>query len=162
MKISVFSLVAAVMLLGAPMLASAQQGHGRGRLRELGLSDAQIQQIRAIRAQGRAQGQRRRETRHQIARILTPEQRQAVHAMRGERRMARMTERLGLSPTQGQQIAAIRTRAHTERDAIAQRTEPRSPERRTAMQALRERTRASVDAILTPEQQALRGQHRRG
>lgn len=151
-----------------------RRGH-RGRfLQELNLSEAQREQMRSIRESTREQHRALREsgdraamralherTREQMRAILTPAQvaqigelRQAHAAERLERRVTGMTERLSLSPTQAQQVRGILQQAASQRRALAEaaRLDGNSP--REAMQALRERTQASIRSVLTAEQAA--------
>ncbi len=200
----------ATLALGAPMIASAQggggvvqadHGHGRGHGRgfghrrgggmmahrfermsaELGLTDAQQQQIRAVFQQARQErqalrqqapeqrGQAMRElhqrVRDQIQGILTPAQQAQARALRaqhgearGEHRIERMRERLGLTPEQETQIRGIFEGARNEREQIRQ--SQLAPEaRQRMMQALGQRTRDAMRQVLTPAQQQQMQQH---
>ena len=152
---------------GAPRAHHGRRGHGRRLMEALELSPQQREQLRAIRTEareawaqgGHARGERRA-VRQRIMQVLTPEQQAELVSMRATHRLERMSERLDLTPAQGQRIATIREQAHQERLGIAQQTQPGSEERRSAMQALRARTQASVRSVLTAEQQQRIEQHR--
>ncbi|MEM7608085.1 MAG: Spy/CpxP family protein refolding chaperone [Myxococcota bacterium] len=162
--------------------------HRRGRLmRQLDLSDNQKAQLRAIRESLRSQradlrtlsGEERRaaaralrsERRRLVDEVLTPAQRSELRELRaaaGESRRARrvehMTRELSLSDAQALRVRAILDEAATARRAAIE--DGRSP------RALRERTKAAIEAVLTPDQQtrfeAMRAErrehraHRRG
>lgn len=163
--------------------------HGRRRgmrrmMREIGVTDAQREQMRAIRRTSREQGRslresgdraamraHRRAVRERIQAILTPEQRARARELRAQhgqrmmtRRLERMSERLELSPTQVQQVGGILRHAHSQRRAIreAARTDGNPP--RDAMQALRAQTRDQLRSVLNDAQEArlgeMRGRHR--
>lgn len=153
--------------------------HGRhggahfGRMAgELGLTDAQQARMRNVMAEAREERALLRELapeerraaaqalheriRGQMEAILTPEQRARAEALRaqhreerGERRLERMQERLGLSASQAAQVRTILERSHAQREQIRA-----SGEGREAMRALRERTQSAIRGVLTPAQQS--------
>ena len=158
--------------------------HGRrgheGMLRELNLTDAQRAQVRSIRESRRTQVRAlraerspenrealralRTEMREEVSQVLTPAQRTqleslrtARHAERTTHRIERMTEHLSLTPAQVSRVTAI-----FEDAATARQLARRNGDTETAMRAVRERTRAAIDRVLTDEQKALRSSHRRG
>lgn len=157
-----------------------RRGHGMRRmLRQLDLSDNQKAQVQAIlesareqrrelRGEGNRQAMRalRQETRQLVLDVLTPEQKAKMSELREQhqtrrldRRIARMTEKLSLSDTQATRIRAILEAAHTQRQALRNGSEP-GAERREAMRALRERTKAAVGAVLTETQRQAFEAHR--
>ena len=167
-----------------------RRGHGGHLFRQLNLSDNQKAQLQAIRqsaheqkrelrAAGRSEATRaqmrtlRTETRQLMMDVLTPAQktqleqlRAAKSAERANRRMARMTEKLELTPAQASRIEAIFEAAKSQRQALRNGSAA-GDERREAMRALRERTHAAVDAVLTPAQRAKKAErgergHRQG
>jgi hypothetical protein len=73
-------------------------------------------------------------------------------------RLERMTQELGLTPAQVQQIQRIHANARAQREAL--RGQGRSPEARQAREALRQQTRAQIEAVLTPAQRQLAAQRR--
>lgn len=157
-----------------------RRGHGMHRmLRQLDLSDNQKTQIRAILQSAREQGRElrgsgdrdamralRQETRELVLDVLTAEQKAEMAELRErhqerrlDRRVERMTEKLELSETQATRIRAILEAAQTQRRALRNGSEP-GDERREAMRTLRQRTKAAVAAVLTPEQREAAEAHR--
>jgi hypothetical protein len=118
-------------------LALADHGDREQRMREhLGLSDAQVEQIRQIRAEGGG--------RDEISAVLTEEQREKAAQMRKHRRehrsergLERMQERLNLSDDQVAEIRRIRSEGGG-RDEVEQVL---TDEQREQAEALRERHR---------------------
>ncbi|MEM9068972.1 MAG: hypothetical protein AAGE52_10720 [Myxococcota bacterium] len=172
--------------------ARGRRHHRRHRhharvLQQLDLSDNQKAQIRAIRestrerrqelrAQGRSPENRQamralhQETRRLIQEVLTPAQRTRAEQLRAEhaenrrtRRVARMTERLSLTDAQASQVTSVLEGAATQRRAIRESSQDHDA-KRAAMRTLRQETRTSIDAILTPAQrtQAEEMRERRG
>lgn len=159
--------------------------HGLGRMAdELGLSEAQREQVRAVMSRARdehraarelppeqrraAMQQARERVRGQLDQILTPAQRARAEALRtqhgaerAERRVQHMTERLGLTPAQQGRVRAILERARAERERIMAGNAA-GDARRQALEGLRTRTRTQIRAVLTPEQQARMPEHGRG
>lgn len=135
------------------------RGHFRRMARELDLSEAQRTEIRSILQEARGRRGARGEVRERIQAVLTAEQRARAAELRQnharqriDRRVSRMTEHLSLSDTQAGQVRGILRNAAMQRRALREqaRNEPGSV--RDAMRSLRESTRASVRAVLTPEQ----------
>lgn len=187
---------------GARGADSAQQGpegrrrgpHMRGRrghrghpFAQLNLTDAQREQMQAIRRQAAEQGRAlresgdrqammalRRSTFEQVRNVLTAQQRAQLEQQRAahqremfERRMTRLTERLSLSATQAQQVRGILSHANTQRRALFEQSRLDETDPRPALEALRTRTQAQLGSVLSPEQMStlgeLREQHgRRG
>ncbi|MBX3270898.1 MAG: hypothetical protein KF729_11600 [Sandaracinaceae bacterium] len=146
---------------GPPHGAHGRRGHmhrGHGQpFAELNLTEAQRTEMRAIH-------QRSREA---MQNVLTPEQRARMQELRTtrarehlDRRVAHMTERLSLTPTQAQQVRNIFSQADAQRRAIFEqsRTDETSP--REALEALRTRTQAQLDAVLSAEQRSALGELR--
>ncbi|HJL14067.1 MAG TPA: hypothetical protein RMH99_00355 [Sandaracinaceae bacterium LLY-WYZ-13_1] len=150
------------------------RGHARRGmrhvLRQLDLSDAQREEIRSLVREARSQARDaeperrralRRQVRARIGAILTPEQRERARQLRAERRqrriarrVSRMSERLELSERQQQQVRGILRHAASQREALREQGANDPESARTAMQALRERTRESIRSVLNAEQQA--------
>ncbi|MFK7988235.1 MAG: hypothetical protein AB8I08_19600 [Sandaracinaceae bacterium] len=162
----------------ARALRRGHQAHERrGVMRHLGLSDAQRLQIRTLRSEAREARRSgatpdRAALRAQVRAVLTPAQRtqaaelrQSRRGERIDRRMTRMTERLSLTPAQATEVRGILSGAAAERRAL----EGDRSTTREARAAIRANTRASVRAVLTPEQtaqlregRANRGERRQG
>ena len=158
-----------------------RRGHMQEMARELGLTDAQREQMRALRQGAQSRGRALRESgdraalgahreamRQRMAAILTPEQRARAQELRTEhaqRRTARhieqMTERLELSPRQVQQVTGVLRHAQSQRRALHAASQLDGTNPREAMEALQTRTRDQIRAILTEAQQA-RMQEMRG
>ena len=166
---------------GGPM--GHRRGHMREMQRELGLTDAQREQMRALREGARSQGQALRENgdfaairahrlamRERMVAILTPAQRARAQELRAEHaqrrvanRIERMTERLELTPTQVQQVTGVLRHAQAQRRALREASELDGTSPREAMEALETRTRDQLRAILTDAQQAqMEAMHGRG
>jgi periplasmic protein CpxP/Spy len=104
----------------------------KGPWQELGLTDAQKNQIQAI----------RQNTRTQIEGILTPEQKAKLEATKQERQAQRQAG-------QGQQQAGQRQRSRN-KFADLNLTE----QQKTQMRQIWESSKQQMQAVLTPEQQA--------
>lgn len=147
-------------------------GHDGPPLQELmftlDLTDAQRAEVDEILAQHRARTAddrramraERRETRDALLAVLTPAQRARLDTMRAERRAAHVDGRLAhmkaaleLTDAQAQQIRGLMLAAHERRDAIRDDDTLEPPARRAAMEAVRDETHASIEGLLTPEQQ---------
>lgn len=174
---------------------SAQQGpeagrrgpHMRGRrghrghpFAQLNLTDAQRQQMQAIRRQAAERGRAlrqsgdrqammalRRRTFEQIRNVLTPAQRAQAEQLRAthmqerfEHRMTRLTERLSLTPTQAQQVRGILSHANTQRRAIFEQSRLDETSPREALQALHAQTQAQLSSVLSAEQMSTLGELR--
>jgi len=162
-----------------------RRGHMRQAFAQLDLTDAQREAIQTTRRQMREQAQAlrdsgdreamralRRQTREAVRDILTEEQRAQMRQMRTEaaderfeRRFTRMSERLELSDTQGQQVRGILSHARSQRRAIMEAARLDETDPREALGALREQTQAQLSSVLSAEQmETLREmrQHHRG
>ena len=148
--------------------------HGRGMMhgfRELNLTDNQKAQVEAIMEAAREQRRELRqnegareqmhalheETQRLLMDVLTPAQKTQLEQLREQhqtqhldRRVNRMKEKLSLSDAQVTRIRSIFEAAQTQRQALRNGSD--ASDRREAMQALRERTKAAVSAVLTAEQ----------
>lgn len=147
-------------------------GHMRQAFEALNLTDNQKSQIRAIRESARSQMQEgadrtarramRTETRRLIHEVLTPAQRSQLETLRTEhrenrqaRRLERMTERLSLTTSQQARIRQI-----LEESATSRRAARRNADSPGAVRAVRQRTRAAIERVLTPEQRETMGEMR--
>jgi Spy/CpxP family protein refolding chaperone len=147
------------------------RGHRRGQgmralLQQLDLSDAQRAEIRALFQQARATAPRgdraamrahRQQTRAAVRAVLSDAQAAQLDqliAQRGERRierrLARMTETLGLSAGQQRQARTILTDARTRMQALR----ASGTAERADFRAVRRDTRDQLRGILDAEQQA--------
>ena len=161
----------------------ARRGHrghrGHRLMEQVNLSDNQKEQIRAIRQSSREQMQALRgaersdsnraalralrgESRRLMGEVLTPAQRTQLETLRRAhqseqltRRIERMTTTLSLTPAQVQRVTSIFEQAGTDRAQAR-----RNGDARAAMQAVRTRTQAAIDNVLTEEQKAIRTAHR--
>jgi Spy/CpxP family protein refolding chaperone len=158
------------------------RGHG-AMLRALNLSENQQAQIRAIHESARDQARElreagrtdqtrarmraiRQESRRLTMEVLTPAQKTQLEqlreqrgAQRIERRVTHMTEKLSLSPAQASRVRSILEAAKTQRQALRNGSAA-GDERRQAMRGLHDRTRAAIDAVLTPAQRTQAAEHR--
>lgn len=151
-----------------------RRGHMQRVFAQLDLTDAQREAIQTTRRQAREQARSLREsgdreamrahfrqTREAIRGILTDAQRARIRELRVEaadrhfeRRFTRMSERLELDETQGQQVRGILTHARNQRRAIVEASRLDETDPREALSALREQTQAQLSSVLSDEQMA--------
>lgn len=156
----------------------------RGMAQKLNLSAAQQSQIKAIFESSRAQSQQIRgdaslteaqqkerlkavhkASRDAVMNVLTPAQKAQLQQMMAQKRGGRggngrngdgrnMTQELNLSAAQKEQMKSIRQRSRAAIMELRDDTSLSPQEKRARMRTIRTQVQDSINAILTPEQQA--------
>jgi Spy/CpxP family protein refolding chaperone len=141
--------------------------HGKHKgafAKELNLTDAQKEQIKAINQEYKGKEKASREERKaKFESVLTAEQKAKLEQMkqqrkaegkeRGEKRFESMKKDLNLSDVQGQQIKTLNEDFRNKAKAIKDNTSLTQEQKKEQLKALHEQRQAQMKSILTAEQQ---------